>query len=482
VVYALVVGALVAAAAWAAEGLSRQHRLPVRWSWALGLVGMAALIARSATSPGAGARIVLPLAERTSATPLPALRGPSAWHSLVAAFDAGVLTLGRAMDMVAGALPRLAGESLALCWLLASGATIVVIALVHLRIARVRREWPRARLHGHDVRIAPAIGPAVLGVVRPFIVVPRWLLSRSADEQRLVLEHEGEHVRGRDPLLLTAAWAVVAMVPWHPAAWWMLSRLRLAIELDCDARILRRGIAPGIYGTLLIDLAGQCAASPVGATALADESSHLERRLLAMNPLTSRHAPLRNAAFLGAGFLATLAACEAKIPTSAEVEKMDVAGAQRAVVSAGMGTKVSMNDADFTVDGKPTTAEAAHAIPSNRIASVSVGTSTSTGRSLIAITTGENSGGFPMKIEMRHADSAAMGTAHSAHAKEMSRTFSGVMYLDGVKVDNAVMARLDPTTILSVEVVKGATATALSSDPAAVNGVIRITTKASARK
>ncbi|MGZ6640165.1 MAG: M56 family metallopeptidase, partial [Solirubrobacteraceae bacterium] len=73
--------------------------------------------------------------------------------------------------------------------------------------------------------------------------------------QRLVIAHEAEHVAARDTLVLGIACVVVAAMPWNPVVWYMLSRLRLAVELDCDARVLRAGAAPLSYGALLIDVA-----------------------------------------------------------------------------------------------------------------------------------------------------------------------------------------------------------------------------------
>ncbi|MFP4622689.1 MAG: M56 family metallopeptidase, partial [Gemmatimonadota bacterium] len=49
------------------------------------------------------------------------------------------------------------------------------------------------------VRVAPAAGPAVMGLRCPEIVVPAWLLEASPEEQRLVVLHEREHLRAGVP-------------------------------------------------------------------------------------------------------------------------------------------------------------------------------------------------------------------------------------------------------------------------------------------
>ena len=212
---------------------------------------------------------------------------------------------------------------------------LALFALVNARAARLRRRWPLHLLHGVTARVAPATGPAVLGLARPEIVVPRSLLERSDDEQRLILAHEREHVRARDHLLLAAGWLVVIALPWHPAVWYILGRLRLAIELDCDARVLRAGASPRTYGTLLIEVATWGGGSRIGALALADGPSQLERRIRAMNGSKKRHGTVSAAVACAVGAVLVLVACEAKIPTAAEIEQMDVASAQRSAAEGG---------------------------------------------------------------------------------------------------------------------------------------------------
>jgi hypothetical protein len=60
---------------------------------------------------------------------------------------------------------------------------------------------------------------------------------------------------------------------------------------------------------------------------------------------------------------------------------------------------------------------------------------------------------------------------------EAQKQFDGLLLIDGVKSDAAAMAALDRSRIESIDVIKGAPAEKLSSDPLAKNGIIRITTK-----
>jgi beta-lactamase regulating signal transducer with metallopeptidase domain len=480
-VYALLVGTLVAAAAHAVEGLGRTYRRATRWIWAASLAATLAAILL-ATAPG-GAPIPSGIAARGTMTGSTSGASATTFASLVR--DLRALTGSAIVAAVAAAARRLPAwieGALGRLWLAAALAALATFAFVHLRLRRTRRSWPAAELHGRRVRVAPATGPAVVGLVRPEIVVPHWLLARDADEQRLVLAHEEEHVRAGDQLLLGGACIAVALMPWHPAAWWMLARLRLAIELDCDARVLRRGVHARSYGEMLIDLAGQCSGFRVGATALADKTSHLERRLLAMTPTTLRHSFVRGGALCAAAALALAAACEARVPTSAEVRSMDVAGAERAASTSGLLPASRDGKTEFYVNDARVTAQQAHAIAASDIASVDVlKAKTEGGATVIRITT----------VAMM-ADGAKYRTGNAAAAREgaqpsalrglhekMSASagdFTGIILIDGVRADASALHRLDPKDIAGVEVIKGAAAMQLMSDPAAKNGIIRVKT------
>jgi hypothetical protein len=106
------------------------------------------------------------------------------------------------------------------------------------------RPWPVTALEGVEVAVSEGVGPAVLGILSPRIVVPRWLLEEAAQRRSAVLAHESEHLRAHDGRLLLAALLLVALLPWNLPLRWLWRRLRLAIEVDCDARVVRRGLQP----------------------------------------------------------------------------------------------------------------------------------------------------------------------------------------------------------------------------------------------
>src|SRR5207248_6363600 len=140
-------------------------------------------------------------------------------------------------------------------------------------------------------------------------------------ERRLMLAHEDEHVRARDPWLLAAAAALVLLAPWNLMLWWQLGRLRLAVGMDCDARVLAHdGDAPA-YGELLLRVVQRRARLPLGAPALGEPVSFLGRRIRRMATALPRW---RWGGAAAAGIVAAaaiVAACEAPRPVGPQASE-----------------------------------------------------------------------------------------------------------------------------------------------------------------
>ena len=521
--YALIIGALIVVAAHALEGVFRLARRPARWVWA---VAMLLTIALVALAPHRSARLParMSMLQVSSATTVVEARPTTLAERLTAALRTarGAMAGGMERGLAVAALlaPAPLERGLAVLWLSLSTLALLLIFVVHSRLRTARRAWPVADLHGARVRLAPDTGPAVVGLARPEIVVPRWLLQRSAAEQRMVIAHEAEHVRARDPLLLTAACIAAALVAWHPAIWWMLSRLRLAMELDCDERTMRTGVTPDSYGALLIELAGHCSSGMrIGAPALADGSSHLKRRLLAMTPRRPRFARATGSVLAACSVALFALACEAKLPTTAEVDSMDVSKAESAAQHLAL---VGANDSlvVYTIDGKSVTAQEARALAPGDIATIEVRkqkigetgsgevriltkraadslglpraaagsrTGPRTIKQVKTLVVGDSSkvgaGDVRVSFQKLSADTVVFrsgGPGDSAMAKR--EPFKGVILLDGVRVDEKAMAALPRDEVMSVEVIKGAAAQKFYPEPDAANGVISITTRRAAPK
>ncbi len=293
--YVLTVSALVTVAAVAAERAAEAQGWPVRWVWAGALLTSVGLPAAAVLLPAHG-----PVA------PLPSL---PAGYTLQAIAPMRVTSSASSGSSL--------GDLLLMGWAAASLALVVVLVVAAVHLGRRRRGWSRRRVDGVDVLLSRSVGPAAVGIWRGAVVVPEWALELDPDRRRLLVRHEAEHVRAGDPRLALGALLVCALVPWNPVMWWQLRRLRLALELDCDARVLRGGGDARRYGSLLLEVGQRRAAFALG---LAEPKSMLERRIRMITRTTTGRRTLRALA-LGAASALTLAlalSCEAPKETTVE--------------------------------------------------------------------------------------------------------------------------------------------------------------------
>jgi hypothetical protein len=159
------------------------------------------------------------------------------------------------------------------------------------------------------------MGPAVVGVFRPSIVLPAWVLGASSDTQHVILQHESEHIAAGDSGLLTAAAVLVALMPWNLALWWQYLRLRSTVETDCDARVLARGKTDvRRYSEVLLRVASKTVNIPALSPAMGRNRSLIERRLIAMTAGPGRHPRAQISAMAGIACLALVTAADTSSP------------------------------------------------------------------------------------------------------------------------------------------------------------------------
>lgn len=91
------------------------------------------------------------------------------------------------------------------------------------------------------LRNADQAGPAVVGIVRPRIVLPRDFEQRfNAEERDLVLAHERAHLNAGDAQINALA-ALIQCLNWfNPLVHNARGALRIDQELACDARVMAR--------------------------------------------------------------------------------------------------------------------------------------------------------------------------------------------------------------------------------------------------
>ena len=205
--------------------------------------------------------------------------------------------------------PIVSDRVLGLAWLAVSAVLAFALVATQRRLRRRLRGCPSRIVDGERVLVSSDFGPAVVGVVRPQIVLPEWALAMRDTDRRIIVAHETEHREARDPLLATVALIAVAALPWNVALWWQLRRLRLAIEIDCDRRVVsRHGHDPRAYGMLLL-ATREHATGVTPALAMAAMRSGLGRRVEALvdgrpRPALRRLSAVAAAVVLAAGIIA----------------------------------------------------------------------------------------------------------------------------------------------------------------------------------
>ena len=297
---AVLFGLCVALVAASAQPFVRALGRQTRWLWcaALAIASLWPVVATVAA-------LVFPDL-RVSAAALPAISIVPHGAALLARSPAGMIDLGSRVVL--------------LLWPLASLALAIRLVRSMLGVRRIRATAEPRLLDGHVVLLTDDVGPATIGLRRPAVLVPRLVLALEQPLRALVLRHEQEHRAARDPSLLLAAAIAVVLFPWNAALWLIARRLHLALELDCDARVLDAGADPVRYGRLLLMIAqrqGAIALTPTFAT----PPSHLERRIVAMRTRSARPHPLHLAAAGGFLVLGLAGACSAGAPDAPSVAR-----------------------------------------------------------------------------------------------------------------------------------------------------------------
>jgi TonB family protein len=306
--YGIVVAALLSVAAWAGEKVLRGVRGEGRWAWVAALAGSLLLpVASYLELPRLFARAASPSAPEAAFVTLPPIMVVAPGSALAPAVDRWLLVL----------------------WATASLALAAFVVLSVWRLRRLRRTARRAEVDGVAVYVTRGLGPAAVGGgASGGILMPEWAMSLDARWRRLMLLHETEHLRARDPWLVLGATALLVLVPWNAPMWWQLRRLRLAIELDCDSRVLAREPDARAYGTLLLEVGRRRSLSPLVAS-FAEPRAFLHRRIrniVDRGPDSTRR--LTGLAFLACGFM--LLAAFASEPVSRTAAGVAVAPLQAA--------------------------------------------------------------------------------------------------------------------------------------------------------
>lgn len=239
----------------------------------------AALLATSLPGP----RVVLDapatlVAEKPvpAGQPLPAARpasGPSMANGSSSISPAMQISLAKEPVSPAARFPQVDALTVALlAW--AAGALALAGWLLQQQ-RRFRRRLGRLQRREANLWQASAndIGPVVIGLLRPRIIVPAdFDLRYDAQQRALVLAHERVHLRRGDLPMNALACALRCLFWFNPLVHLAAAKLRLDQELACDAAVLAKNPRAGrAYATALLNTQLADLGLPVGC---AWQSSH----------------------------------------------------------------------------------------------------------------------------------------------------------------------------------------------------------------
>lgn len=497
--YCLLVSALLGLAALATERALGHYRRPVRAVWTAALAGsvilpVAAYVAPALVSRFATVTPMLPggFSSTIELAGLSAAAGPGGFDWAGFAATTGV---------VLGAL-----------WVISIVGFGAHLFVTHRRLRREMTQWTSGEILDAPVLLSPDRGPAVVGVGRGVIVMPAWIAELEEDVLRLVFLHEREHQRAGDHRLFSLGLLGVIAMPWNPFAWWQLRRLRLAIEYDCDRRVMAQGVSPREYAEALLAVGSRLTAPPLAAAAFAERRPAVERRLRRMTePLRRLRGP-RAVFAVGVSTLAVLFACNSPLPvetpldastevapeatdvTFGEVKPAGTMTRRDQAIAPGVGSDpLIVIDGVIQADGldkeilneldiekvEVIKGAAAESMYGSRARDGAVQVTTKNGSTIDPTWSG--SGG---RFEVRDLD--ADGRLDVIHERESKITPSSgpptdaprplIVIDEVVQSPSAELSDLDKGDIAHVEVIKGEEALRLYGDRGR-NGVVLITTK-----
>jgi len=172
------------------------------------------------------------------------------WHQPMAQDTASVSIATSAAPVVVARPPafRLAWKREYFLLLIAAGAALRFL-WIGAGLARLRRH----RLDSRMLTIPPVPfsnprvrwfvsntvgGPVTFGFLNPSILLPARVVELDADLREAIAHHELAHVRRRDWLFVLLEESIRSLLRFHPAIWFVLSRIQLAREQVVDAEVV----------------------------------------------------------------------------------------------------------------------------------------------------------------------------------------------------------------------------------------------------
>lgn len=226
-------GAVLGAAAWAALALLSRRRPETRYAVAcagLGLMALAPVATLLLLLPKGGAAAA-PLAQAAGTLALPE---PGTMLRLQLALQPWLPAILLVWCAGAALLALRLGGGLWMVHRLKTEGVAPAPAEWHLVLSRLTRALG-IRRSVRLLRSARVEVPMVAGWLRPVILLPLSAFTQLSPAQlEAVLAHELAHVRRHDFLVNLLQSILETLLFYHPAVWWLSSRIREERELCCD--------------------------------------------------------------------------------------------------------------------------------------------------------------------------------------------------------------------------------------------------------
>ncbi len=331
-VYCLLVSLFLGGGALAAEHGFRLYRWPVRWLWLATMLGSLGLPLAAYFLPVVPALAPQPLARILDA----ALEGDA------------LITIPAALAAAPPSLLQQIDQAVLVVWALTSLSFLTFYVHSYFRLRRASKSWVSRTVAGRQAWISQAVGPAVLGFFRGLIVVPGWVIKLEEELTRIILLHEEEHLRAGDHRTFVIGLGLLMTMPWNLLLWWQLRRLRLAVELDCDRRVVARGTRLSTYTDVLLQASLRGPGTGFLPSRLVKAGSLLERRIRSLTTGPVQHRLPKAAA---AGVMVALmlfGACQTPSPSHlGEVRPLAPAGADLAAVTVRVTSSQAGSEVRF---------------------------------------------------------------------------------------------------------------------------------------
>jgi uncharacterized protein (TIGR03435 family) len=135
--------------------------------------------------------------------------------------------------------------------------------------ASIRTSTRAALLAEVPVLTSPRLlEPGIFGIFRPVLLLPRGIEERLSPAQLgAIIAHEMCHVRRRDNLTAAMHMVVEAIFWFHPAVWWIQTRLLEEREQACDEIVLHSGNKAEVYAESILQVCKFCIESPLACVA-----------------------------------------------------------------------------------------------------------------------------------------------------------------------------------------------------------------------